>query len=380
MPSASGSVGTTYARFEERFATIEGRLGIGATAVVAGAALLALAAIYITPAPSCLHHGVDYARLATRPFDLDRPNPMQLRILSPAIAHFLFLRGRAFIFFPLLTAWIFLAMTYVLSRRRGLTAVESLGMAALMASSTTILFTLHFPGYTDTLSYLLLLLSLSTLGTVRAPAYFAAALLNHESSAFAAPGLVLLGLSQASTRRARCTVIIQFLVAFLPWFAYRTFVVANTPIFLDAGHYLSVANILFTTRLVAKYFLLGLFESFKLFWIFPLIGLAHALRRQRYAGAAWFVVVPVAAAAQMLFAFDTSRLMGLAFPCILLGALAARARMGAAAFGPWLWKLIGLNLLVPTYHVGGELITPLFPLPLSLLLWAFGVDPWTLWW
>ncbi len=58
-----------------------------------------------------------------------------------------------------------------------------------------------------------------------------------------------------------------------------------------------------------------------------------------------------------------------------------RATWAGPAFADWLWRLIGLNLLILPYYVGQEVALPFLPLPLSLVLWyGLGIDPWTLWW
>ena len=108
---------------------LEARLGLHVSAVVFGLLLIAVAAVYVTPALEPINHGVGYRRLSVDPLGFQRPNPLQYRILSRLIAHWLFLRGDYYILFPLLTGLAFLSAIFIYFRRRDFGIVESIGVS-----------------------------------------------------------------------------------------------------------------------------------------------------------------------------------------------------------------------------------------------------------
>ena len=166
---------------------MELQIGLYPTAFLLNVALLGIAAIYVTPAFRTINLGAFYEILSINPFNFQASNPVQLRILTPLLAYLLFLRGPFFILLPLFIGMLFLTFIYIHYRKQSFTPIESLGMASLMAFSTPILFTLHFQGYTDTTSYLLLFLCLVFIKNPIWPLFFALAVLNHYSNIFAAP-------------------------------------------------------------------------------------------------------------------------------------------------------------------------------------------------
>jgi hypothetical protein len=129
-------------------------------------------------------------------------------------------------------------------------------------------------------------------------------------------------------------------------------------------------------RTIGLFFPWGLFEAFKLFWFLPLAGAATLWARGRKAETILLTLPVLSALGQLPLATDTSRLMGLAFPSVLLSLKPLREVWGAS-FNKRLWMLILLNFLVPQYYVGQHLAIYLIPLPVSLLMrFLFNVDPW----
>ena len=96
---------------------------------------------------------------------------------------------------------------------------------------------------------------------------------------------------------------------------------------------------------------IGVFEAFKLFWIIPLMAAARSWRGKEFGGFVVILGMVTAAMLQLCFATDTSRLMGLAFPAILVGVTIVKNSMAPEVFRMWLWKLVGANFLVPTCEV-----------------------------
>ena len=136
------------------FSSVERRFGASGACLVFGIALLAVAAIYTAPSNALMNHGELYGAFASDPFHESLTSPIRLRPLSPWIAHFLFLRGQAFMAFPLLAAALFVAVVIRIARKNGLGGGEALLVGSLVALSSPVLFVLHFAGYVDTVSYL----------------------------------------------------------------------------------------------------------------------------------------------------------------------------------------------------------------------------------
>lgn len=359
-----------------------------------GVILMAAAAVYVTPALQAVNNGIGYQALADNPFDFSRPlmlrswdereriqyrDMMRLRILTPLVAHYLYFRGPAYIFFPLLVGVLFLAAVYIHARRQGFGGAEALGMAGLMAFTTPILFHLHFQGYTDTTTYLLLFLTLVFAGRWWLwPIFFALAILNHHSSPFLAPLLLL-----SPRRRTHWLATVLLLgLSVVPFYLYHQWARVHAGNLLDETLYLSRDHIRFTVNSVAQYLPLGAFEAFKPAWAFPLIAIAYLLQTRRWRYALFLAAAIVLAMLQMLFVWDTSRHISLiAFVAVLFGAEVVREKWGAPRFVRTLWVLIGFNFLVPQYYIGQATAYPFYPLPVSLILrFVFGIDAWDLWW
>ena len=180
------------ARIESQLTRVEQRFGLWVAAGLVAALLLVVACTYVTPAIYSINHGRHYEYMSVNPFDFARRIKVQSRPLTPVLAWLLFLRGSHYILLPLAVGTALLAVVYGFFRRRDWRPLDAVGMAALLAFSTPLLHVIHFAGYTDTTSYLLLMLMMMAIARPWLVAVLAAlALLNHESNLFAFPGLVL---------------------------------------------------------------------------------------------------------------------------------------------------------------------------------------------
>ena len=357
---------------------LERRVGPRVAAGLVAAVLLLLAALYVTPSPVAGNHGCHYQALSVAPFDFDAHNRLQNRVLTPLVAHCLGLRGRTYLLLPVVIGWILLALVHAHARRRGLAPGECAGVTALLAFSTPILASLHFTGYTDTTTYLAVFVTWIARSLPVATIAFAVAVANHESAMFAAPWLIAARALDCGSRRAYAFAACLG-AALVPTAVYRAWLQSVMPGGLDTAYFLTLDNVQRSLGEIAKNAWLGVFMAFKLLWWFAFAGALACWRGGRRGRAAWFGLVCVCAAAQLVFATDTSRLLGLAFPAVLAGAYVMRDR-DPAAFPRVLWTLLAYNLLVPQYYVGQDLALPLFPVPVTLGIWLSGRWPFDLWW
>jgi hypothetical protein len=356
----------------------EARCGRRGAAALWAAILIAIAAVYVTPALHGINHGGLYARLADVPFNPPTScNVLQSRILTPAAAHILGLTGERYILLPLLMAAVLLAIVYAAFRRRRFEPSESVGAAALIAFSSPLLFLLHFPGYTDTTTYVLVYGAfLCAHHALIWPVLLAAAFLNHESAVFLFPWFVC----SLLWRRPGWTAITVGLsllgILLLGVRAYHVEIHRLCPGAFSTHTFLDERRIWANLRTIAVFFPWGVFEAFKLFWFLPLAGASALWARGRKMETLLLALPVLGALAQLPLATDTSRLMGLAFPAVLLSLEPLRDAWGMS-FNKRLWTLIVLNFLVPQYYVGQHLAIYFIPLPVSLIMRVcFGIDPW----
>lgn len=358
----------------------EQRWGLYRTAALVGIALLACAAVYVTPALHAVGHGVIYQRMSVAPFDFSSPNPLQFRILTPLFAHLLFLRGEAYVLLPLAMAAILLSAVYAyLRKRHDATPVVALTAAALLAFSSPVFLVLHFLGLVDITSYLLIWLCLATRRPLLQVVWFALALLNHESCAFALPFLAWRPWQTGEAWRRTSLRLFFLLVAAVPLLVYRLYVGSRAEILFSSDFYLSFHFAEATLRSIAAIMPVGVFQTFRLFWLLPIFAVACLWKTQRRPEALWIALVVACALAQLTIAHDVSRLVGLAFPAILFGADALRRHWGEALYRNRLGWLFVFNLLVPAYYIGPRFFL-LIPLPATLVLRIFGIDAWEVFW
>lgn len=354
----------------------ETKFGVYPTAFLLALLLLALAAIYVTPSLVPRQLGRGYASLSANPFDFAEENYLRYRILTPLLAYCLGFRGSFYILFPLLIAVLFLSAIYFRVRKMYGPA-EGLVVSMLICFSTPVLFLLHFQGYTDITSYLLIFL---IMGFIRKPfawiPLLALLLLNHASNLYAVPFLLFYYFIESTDKtKALWVGLLGMVIALLPFYFYRHFISSYSGVEYDFTKLL--IQIRENVKTVASHFGAGVFNAFKLFWLIPV-----------WAGYRWWkegdrprtlllLAIIVLSMSQMLMGSDTSRFMGMAFPVIILGALKLREAWGEQLFLKRMFFLFLLNASVPQYYVGQSTMIRFYSLPASWLLkHVFGIETW----
>jgi hypothetical protein len=369
------------ARVDRAFGAAERRLGGFGACVLFGLVLLAAAAVYCAPAVDLINHGILYGEFSADPFKESLTSPIRLRPLSPWLAYVLLLRGKAFMAFPLLAGVLFLAVILRASRKQGMSGAESLGMGALMAFASPILFTLHFAGYVDTISYLFIALAVVGVGSdLVVAACVGLMLLNHDANLFVLPWLFFhAGRKRESWgRRARLAVVVG--AALVAVALVRSAITSRAPVEWQPSFYLNLAYLKENALLNVRGTWLGLFMAFKLFWVIPIFAALDLAVKRRRVELFDLSLAVVCGLATMLITSDSSRLPALAFPAVLLGAAQLRETvLTPPRFLRVLSVLVLLNLFVPQYYVGQSKPIVFFPLPVALVLRACGYDPWTDW-
>lgn len=331
----------------------EKRIHPAIIAIVAGFGLLAFAALLCTPRFDLRYHGLGMTRLSLHPFDLENENDLRFRILSPLTAYLLFFRGAAFKYFMLLVLGSFYSAAYALHRRDGYSPSESLLITALLCFSTLSFHQYFFPGYPDPTSFLLLLLFIFNYKKEWA-AWLCLLLLffNHDYAFFLLPFCSLLLIREDHSGRQLFRKSLLVLLALGPYLLYRFLIDRYSVVEFNTGYYFDAHNMEWTREHVAPHLLSGIFQAFKLTWIFPLIAMVAEVRERRWKELLLLLSCVVPVTSQMFIAYDISRLMGLAFPAILLGLWRCRELWGTKRFLSVAVAVMVLNWLVPSYYIG----------------------------
>lgn len=347
---------------------LEKQLGLYPAAFILAFLIMMIASIYVTPSMSVQELGRGYKQLSVDPFDFSQKNELCNRLLTPLLAYSFFLRDEYYIFFPQIMTLILLSATYIHYRKNGSCATESLGMVSLLAFSSTILFTLHFQGYVDTTSYLLIFLCYIFIDKLFLWLFLLSlALLNHESNFFAIPWLICL--YHMRNKNSNYVYTFAFLcISVAPLLFWRWFVSLHFEESLNFQYYLNYKYVIDNFYTMIIYSHLGIFETFKLFWLIPVIAIVLLIKKKHYNDALLMIIIIISGIALLMLSSDTSRIIALCFPAILLGAERLKEAFPKEYFNKFLWMIIILNFFIPQCYVGQDNVIPLIPLPLTLFL------------
>jgi len=201
---------------------LEQKFGIYFNSFIVSFILLCCAAIYVTPSIAPMELGRGYASLTIDPFDFSEQNNLRYRILTPFMAYCLGLRGSLYIVFPLIIASLFLSAIYFYIRKTQ-TPSESLLITMVICFSSPILFLLHFQGYVDVTSYLLILLIIIFIKKIYVwTPLMTLLLLNHESNVFIIPGLLYFyNINTPNKAKVAFSAILGFTFALIPFLLYQ---------------------------------------------------------------------------------------------------------------------------------------------------------------
>lgn len=347
------------------FLALERKIGPFLSALCVGIMALALAALFTSPRWELFYHGKGFSNLSMAPFDFSTDSSLRYRILSPLLGYILFLKGPLFKYLMLAFLLLFHSLVYFFHRRKGFDPAESLGIALLLALSTLSFYQLHFPGYNDPVSYVFILLILFYRERKLILSLCLTLLLfNHDNTVFLFPFLFLFLLGKDYSFKNIRKTIFTFLPAILLYALYRSIVNSISEVGFDTSYYFDKENLRWTWDHVSERLAEGIFQAFRVGWLIPLIALFENVRRREYKENLVMLVGFVFIVSQFFIAYDISRLTGLAFPIIILGAWRIREAYGSAYFTPLIWLLVFINLFIPSLCVGA-----LEPIPYPPFWW-----------
>lgn len=349
---------------------LELTMGMGFSSVIIAAILLGIDLIYITPQFEMAYHGLQYSTLSEAPFDFTRSNSLQYRIFPSFLGYLFFLRGDLFFILPLFFAWLFIATMYFIYRRRAYSPSEALLTTSTIAFSCTLFIQLASPGYTDVIFYYFIFLSFLFIRNILySSLFYCFALLTHESCLFLMPGLLLYsGYINGQNKLTFLKYAFAYSIAIIPLFVYRYWVSAHITVEYDLSFYFSKKNILFTLEKVIPLLPAGAFYTFKLFWFFPIIILYKLWSKKEKVLFYTILVILIGDFAQLIIAFDITRMLCLGFPAIIISAERLREEWGTLKFTRFVFGLVLFNFLILQYFMSCDRLNPLLPLPYTWLI------------
>lgn len=299
--------------------------------------------------------GKYYAELATDPFHPAADNPVGHRLLAPLLSWSLGLRGELLLVTNLLIVLTLLAAVYLWFRGRDDSPALSLTGTSVLALSMVTLTTLHYGGYTDSLTYLLVFAAYWMRARLwLSCALFLLALTNHEAAVFLAPWwFVILAQAQRpethGARRAAIAVVLTLGV----FVAFRLALERLHPsVSYRMGFYLAPLRDgpLHWFRESTPHRGLGIVQAFNLYWLIPLAAAARMVSRRGWRDAAVLLLPIPCALAQLFIAYDVTRLATLSFMSVLLGAeYLLRTNGWQARY--WIVPLSIANFLIPQLNI-----------------------------
>ena len=357
-------------KLEKLILDSEQRFSILGAAIIIASILMFLAAIYVQPSFEATSHGIYYAKLASDPFHC-KSNPNAYRILTPLISYAIGLRGNGILITNLLIAWLIIVLLYYFCRKSDNSPLLSLLQAAIITFSMPTLFTIYYGGYTDSTTYLIILLIMYMINkqkTFLVWTLFLFGLLNRESIVFLVPFFFLLAIRKRFNITANIFGVVISIGIYL---VIRDFISQHIIVEHSAELYLGplINDIFYWLRQGIYAYSVGMFSVFKIFWLIPIIAVFLCARRNNYFGVVLIISPIICSMFQSLFAVDTSRLISMSFPAILLGMDMMKDEWGNEKMQSLISVIFLVNFLVPQLYVTSNNISIMNSLPTSLVKW-----------
>lgn len=359
-----------YERFDKAVGWLEERSGKLAGLWVALGLMMA-AAVYVRPAVKTIALGVLYGRMAEDPFTVIDGNYVAFRILTPLLSYLLGFRGQLIILTNLLTATALIYLVYIYFRARAPRPGDALYAAAVMAFSLVTLTTVYYGGYTDSLTYLLLFL-MWWLREKPVAFYllFMLGMLNRECMLFLMPWFVFLRWEcRKNLGFTLVEAMVGFCLALAPYYLVRHWIGSQGEVPFRAMYYLQplLDDPFHWLRQSYSNWGLGLFTTLKLFWIVPLLAVIGLWRARERRQVVSMLLLIGCVFSQLIIAYDSSRMLTLAFPVVLIG-LTYLLRTNAYDFRRWAGFLLLANFLVPQLYTAASTIETMYSLPGNILM------------
>jgi hypothetical protein len=347
-----------FYRLDDRIYLIEKKTGLFAASLIFGFLLLGIAALFSSPRFVTEFHGNGFTRLSVNPFDLESENDLRFRILSPLLGWLFFFRGPSFMYFMLLILGLFFSLVYYYRRKYEMRPSESIAITALLSFSSLAFYQFYFPAYNDPLTFLLVLLFIEFHRKKWSVFLITLMFFNHENVIFLFPFFFVLACEKNFSTEKLLSVSLSFIVATIPYLLFRYYLITVTNVEYNADYYFDAHNMKWTQEHVFPQLLYGIFQTFRLAWILPVIAFLVNLKEKRPIENILMASLFIFVISQMLIAYDISRLTGLCFPLIIISAMRLRKTFGPEKLLLLAHSIILLNFFIPAYCIGA--LEPIF--------------------
>lgn len=343
-------------KFNTFFLIQESKFGTLLVSLLFGLLITGLLMIYIEPRFEAAYHGLQYSLLSNDPFNFTISNPLRYRILPSLLGYLFFLRGDLFFILPLIFTVLFISSIYWVYRKKLFDPTQALLMTGVIAFSCTVFIQLVAPGYTDNVLYFFLFLSFSFIKKPYISGFFyLLALLTHECSLFLLPGLLLwYSYSNKGNIRDAINYFLILVFSIIILLFYRYWISSHIAVEYDMSFYFSKKNILFSVEKAIAHLPLGIFYAFRLFWIFPLIAVWNCIMKKKYLLLLTIFAIFFGALAQLIIAFDITRMICLAFPLLLISLEQLKEEWNDKQFTRFVLIIFLLNFIIPTYFMSAD--------------------------
>ena len=292
--------------------------------------------------PGNLFLGEEYAIRSVAPFSQD-VSWVHQRLLMPATAHVLFFRGGWLYYaFGVLVVAVLLGLVYNWLRTH---APLPWWQFVSLCTCSFAIFQFQVPGYPDVLAFACFVVVMTDgFSQPSKLALLVLALLTHEGAAVM--GLLLA--YRYLDRRLFALFLGTLMLYGLIWMGSAHF---------DLGSLLSSNNVagLSGFEWVIQHptnEILGLFFGFKATWLLVAVAAVMSIHEREWEDAS-FLICSVCIGIFMTFlGVDTSRLVGFAFPMVLVAIPIIRRHLAPRSARRLLSGVLLLNLLIPSFYLG----------------------------
>lgn len=354
---------------------LEKKISRVGAAFAVGLILFLLACVYVRPGYQTeTGLGQHYAALARDPFAFGQNNPVAYRFLTPLISWAIGLKGGLVVVTNLILAFLFIVAVYLCFRRLSKRPADAGIAASVITFSLVTLTTIYYSGFCDTLTYVIIFFMWWwRKKTLPFWMLFIAGVFNRESIVFLVPWFLFIRFSERrSLARWLLADAIGLAAAGAVVLFVRQWQTEHFRIAYDSSYYwgpLKVELLFYFKKSWAEQ-ILGLFSVFKLLWVIPAAAFVLYRRQRNHFEMISVVLLFVCAYAQLFIAFDSSRMLTMAFMLAMI-ALVHLMRDNPRWIAKWALPLLLWNLLVPQFYTAAHYIEYMHTLPGNLIMMAF---------
>jgi hypothetical protein len=367
-----------YSWLDRGILRLEGRLGPRGAAGVVGLGLLGLAMLHVLPSTATSAYGNTYSRMAEDPFGHIDGNALGYRILTPLLSWLVGLRGDLILVTNDLFAVALLGCAFWHFRRTLPRPGDALLAGSCLALSMVVLSVTRGAGYCDALTYLIVFLMWRHRARpILRHGLLLLGLLNHESIAFLVPWFAYLAfVERRSTQRWLLETILGLGVVGGLYLGFRALLSSYGYIQFSASFYLRPLryDLLYWIKKAWPNQLLGLFSVFKVLWIVPIWAAVSLWRKRQRQALAEMGILLACVCAQLVIAFDSTRMLTLAYLLLVL-SLEHLFAADEHRFRRWLAIALLVQLATPELFTAERAVEIWHSTPVMLVRAALGNTP-----